>query len=462
MGEYKDDRLKDIVSTIQSEQNEIIRADIESPLVVQGAAGSGKTTIALHRIAYLIYNYEKSFDPNSFMTIAPNRLFLKYISEVLPELGVEQVKQTTFVELTYDLLEVGYKLADPDEKLVRFIKAEEEAEGRLQLLRKVSRLKGSLEFKDMIGRYTEHIKRTFMPEQDFCLEEHILFTAEELRKMLLEDFSNYPLYARLPELKKALSNKLKRDKVRIIRERKDFYDSEIGHLLDAFEPSEERRCKVIAMMEERDKRVDSLKRAAKTAVAKYLEMFPRYDVIDYYRELLTSSDNVRRLAEGLIDEETAGFMCSDTKTFLDQKALEYEGLAPLLYLKLKLFGFSRKLGIRYIVIDEAQDFSLFQLYALKRIFNTELFTIVGDLAQGIHSHRGIGDWKAVVDKIFTHRKCRYLTLEEDFTERELNLKLLYVAMTRALHNLDIICTIGNMSLMDKTGRELFGGYGACL
>jgi DNA helicase-2/ATP-dependent DNA helicase PcrA len=75
LGENKDNRLKDIVSTIQSEQNAIIRADITNPLVVQGVAGSGKTTIALHRIAYLIYTYEDSFYPENFMIMAPNDYF---------------------------------------------------------------------------------------------------------------------------------------------------------------------------------------------------------------------------------------------------------------------------------------------------------------------------------------------------------------------------------------------------
>lgn len=97
--EKADDRLKNIVATIQDEQNKIIRADINQPLIVQGVAGSGKTTIALHRIAYLIYNYEKEFKPEEFMIIAPTKFFLNYISNILPDLGVNDVKQTTFEDL---------------------------------------------------------------------------------------------------------------------------------------------------------------------------------------------------------------------------------------------------------------------------------------------------------------------------------------------------------------------------
>jgi DNA helicase-2/ATP-dependent DNA helicase PcrA len=91
-------RLTDIITTIQEEQNKIIRADLNKPIIVQGAAGSGKTTIALHRISYFIYHYKDLFDPRQLMILAPSRVFIDYISEALPELGVEKVKQFTFSE----------------------------------------------------------------------------------------------------------------------------------------------------------------------------------------------------------------------------------------------------------------------------------------------------------------------------------------------------------------------------
>ena len=99
-----DTRLKNIISTIQAEQNRIIRSDIWQPLVVQGVAGSGKTTIALHRIAYLIYNYDKTFFPEEFLIIAPNKFFLNYISNVLPDLGVDRVGQSTYEEIAFDVI----------------------------------------------------------------------------------------------------------------------------------------------------------------------------------------------------------------------------------------------------------------------------------------------------------------------------------------------------------------------
>ena len=119
-----DSRLKNIVATIQDEQNKIIRAPIDKPLIIQGVAGSGKTTIALHRIAYLIYRYEKNFNPENFMIIAPNRFFLNYISNVLPDLGVENVKQYTFEDLAYEIIGKKLKISDSNEKLVTIVNKE--------------------------------------------------------------------------------------------------------------------------------------------------------------------------------------------------------------------------------------------------------------------------------------------------------------------------------------------------
>ncbi len=154
LGANADNRLKDIASTIQAEQNRIIRAEMENPLIVQGVAGSGKTTIALHRIAYLIYTYENNFDPDSFMIVAPNNLFLNYISEVLPELGVDRVRQTTFIDLMLEQLGKKTKIINPNSKLTSFVNYKSNNhETKHKLLRDAAKFKGSLTFKNVIDKY---------------------------------------------------------------------------------------------------------------------------------------------------------------------------------------------------------------------------------------------------------------------------------------------------------------------
>jgi DNA helicase-2/ATP-dependent DNA helicase PcrA len=179
------------------------------------------------------------------------------------------------------------------------------------------------------------------------------------------------------------------------------------------EPSEERRSKVISLIDERDQKLKSLKNAAKTAIAKYITLFPKRDILDYYRELATNIDNMKCFGADRENSEMIEYFCSSTEEILNKKNIEFEDLTPLLYLQLKLFGFNKN-DIKYCVIDEAQDFNLFQIYTLKEIFNTELFTLLGDLAQGIHSYRGVKDWNDILKNVFTNSKGRLLTLEQSY------------------------------------------------
>ena len=154
-------KLKDVVTTIQAEQNLVIRHRPKTPLMVQGVAGSGKTTIALHRIAWLLYAYQKELRPDQMMIIAPNPLFLDYISEVLPDLGVEEVCQTTFENLCKDWLKKKMpkiKTSVALEEEVRRNNEEKEA------VEKMEEQKGSLTFLRELQKYLLAWEKTLLPE----------------------------------------------------------------------------------------------------------------------------------------------------------------------------------------------------------------------------------------------------------------------------------------------------------
>ena len=121
-------KLKEVVATIQKEQNDIIRADKSFPIIIQGSAGSGKTTVALHRLAYLMYRYKDTLDGSDILVVAPNKIFLDYISEVLPNLGVNKVPQMTFEELAIKRLGIKGKIITKDKKLVSMIEDLDEVE----------------------------------------------------------------------------------------------------------------------------------------------------------------------------------------------------------------------------------------------------------------------------------------------------------------------------------------------
>ena len=112
-----DNRLKNIVATIQSEQNAIIRKGLYTNNIIQGTAGSGKTTVALHRASYLIYNEQKNFRENQFIVIGPNAYFMDYISSVLPDLDVHSVTETTFLNIVNDYLREKIKIIDQNARL---------------------------------------------------------------------------------------------------------------------------------------------------------------------------------------------------------------------------------------------------------------------------------------------------------------------------------------------------------
>lgn len=412
LGENKDNRLKDIVSTIQSEQNAIIRADIKRPLIVQGVAGSGKTTIALHRIAYLIYTYEKSFYPEQFMIIAPNRLFLNYISGVLPELGANNVKQTTYSDYAFDLIGNKYKLTDSEEKLLSIINKNHE--GLDSFIIKTSAFKGSFKFINILTRYIKNIEINYIPKEDFKLEGHSLMSVKEIKNVLLRDYSHLPLYKRFEQIEKHLKFRLDKEKNSIYEEVKFSYDKKIETIRRNEPESEERRLTIVDILNIRDDALKKVKKNTKTAVKNYMSKFVKRDLFDYYKEIITYQGNLNNFSLGKLDEEFVSFISQYSNDILNRKMVELEDLAPLLYIKHRIMGFDDKVNIKYVVIDEAQDFSPFQFYTLKKIFNTDFFTILGDLSQGIHSYRSIKNWNLVLNKIFDSDNSQYLKLEQSY------------------------------------------------
>jgi len=416
LGENKDNRLKDIVSTIQSEQNEIIRADIKKPLIVQGVAGSGKTTIALHRIAYLIYTYEKSFFPEQFMIIAPNRLFLNYISGVLPELGANNVKQTTYEDYAFELIGNKYKLTDSEEKLLSIINKNHEnlEDVNSSLVIKASAFKGSKVFKNILARYIKSIEVNYIPDEDFKLEGHILMSVKEIKNVLLKDHNYLPLYKRFEQIEKYLKFRLDKDKISIYDSIKLSYDNKIETLRRNEPETEERRLTIVDILNIRNTALEKVKKNTKTAVKNYMSKFVKRDLFDYYKDLITNEENLSKFGLEKLNDEFVSFVSKYSNDILSRKMVELEDLAPLLYIKHRIMGFDDKVNIKYVVIDEAQDFSFLQFYALKKIFNTDFFTILGDLSQGIHSYRSIKNWNIVLNKIFNPDNSQYLKLEQSY------------------------------------------------
>lgn len=415
LGAHAGDKLKDIVSTIQSEQNAIIRADINKPLIVQGVAGSGKTTIALHRIAYLIYTFSETFSPENFMIIAPNGLFLDYISQVLPELGAEKVKQTTYVDLMLNLIGKKHRMTNHMDKLLTLINSNKGTCQFLskELIRQSAEFKNSMCMKNVIERYVEEITLSIIPKLDFSLCDKVLLDYKCINELFLDDLSYLPIYKRIIKIKQYLAKAVKAEAKQMLKEITEDYDKQIEQIRMKEEISEERRNKIVMLMEQREEQLNLLRKESKNGVNRYMNKIEKKDLTTYYAELMGSSKKLELFNECDRGVEVYEFIAFEASKAHTLKQIELEDLAPLVYLQKFLFGIDEDLDIKSVVVDEAQDFSTFQFFVLRDILKTERFTILGDLSQGIHMYRAIEDWDYLRQHIFKE-EAAYLTLEQSY------------------------------------------------
>lgn len=397
--EKADDRLKNIVATIQDEQNKIIRAKINSPLIVQGVAGSGKTTIALHRIAYLIYNYEKEFKPEEFMIIAPTKFFLNYISNILPDLGVNDVRQCTFEDFAYDVIGKKLKISDSNEKLVIIVNKEFDDinKGKIDIMIKEAKYKSSIKFKKIVDDYLLQIENNYIPKNDFYFKDYEIMSYNNINKLFKETYKMYNYNDRIKEIEKNLISELKKKSLLIIDDIRKKRSKELQNLTG------ENRIKVFDKYE---KIIKLLEKDYKKIVKQYLNQISKKDCIQYYKEFI----------DGYLQnsDEVMIYLKKNTSNNLQKNEISFEDLAPIMYIQYKIFGIKEKCKIKHVVVDEAQDYGEFQFDILKQILNSNSMTILGDIAQGVHYYRGIENWKKFIDVEFKNVKTVYTTLNKTY------------------------------------------------
>ena len=397
--EKADDRLKNIVATIQDEQNKIIRADINSPLIVQGVAGSGKTTIALHRIAYLIYNYEKEFKPDEFMIIAPTKFFLNYISNILPDLGVDNVKQCTFEDFAYDVIGKKLKISDNNEKLVIIVNKDfdEINKGKVDIMIKEAKFKSSINFKKIIDEYLSEIENNYIPKSNFCYKNYEIMKYNDIDYLFKHTYKMYNFDNRIHEIEKNLVSEFKRKSPEIIEKLRKERSEAIKDLTQ-----DER----IRVYDEYDKEIKVIEKNYKKIIKNYLSQIPKKDCVQYYKEFI---DKYLQNSN-----EVMQYLKENTLANLKKNEVSFEDLAPIMYIQFKIFGIKDKCKIKHVVVDEAQDYGEFQFDVLKTILNSNSMTILGDIAQGVHYYRGIENWKRFIDVEFNNVKTVYTTLNKTY------------------------------------------------
>ena len=378
LGSISTDRLREIVTTIQAEQNIVIRHPLNAHLLVQGAAGSGKTTIALHRIAYLLYAFQKTLRPETMMILAPNPLFLSYISQVLPDLGVERVVQTTFEGWCREGMGRRMPKVLRESRLEMNLSLSEEERRKTGEL---VRMKGSLAMMEKLADWLDHLQETILPENGFKMAGVVLMDRKELESVFLRDLRYFPLEQRIAELKKIIRKRVQSTVVSLKEHYSTGAEQIIGRIRSSMRDGVLRQQKIREVYTLRDQRYREIDARAEEYLSRYREKFSLQDLTGLYRAFL------QERAPELLPEGGS---------------LRQEDLPMLVMICKALHGLKTK-PMKHIVIDECQDFSPFQIELLKQSNPAATFTLVGDLYQGIRPDEGIRSWEEWKGPVFKDR-----------------------------------------------------------
>ncbi|MBM7540335.1 RNA polymerase recycling motor HelD [Amphibacillus cookii] len=409
LAETSDQRLNEIVATIQAEQNNVIRANLEKPMIVQGVAGSGKTTIALHRLSFYIYQYAEQFDPKQLMILAPSKMFIDYISDSLPELGVDRIDQSTFIDYSLACLNKKIKMTNPNQQLQTLITGKQDQQEQLYF---VSKFKGSLEFEKIIMRYLKYIRNHFLPNESFKLAGFTIMSSKKMLKLFIQDYRYLPFQKRKEKVTQLLRKLFKNKKKELLNHIEEQFEDNYDKLTFKIKDPVLRQQKVSALLANKEALIKQMEQSTISEVTKFMKKAPKKTVLDYYQALFSDRDFFKTFVEDELTEQQLDWLFKHAEETFLKKNYQIEDLAPLLTMQVQIEGIDPTLKKKYVVIDEGQDYSLFQIRSLVRVTGTRLFTILGDLAQGIHSYRGIDDWQSIIQHALP--KANYLTLQKSY------------------------------------------------
>lgn len=195
LSQTSNEKMKNIVATIQRSQNKIIRNSDAQAMVIQGVAGSGKTSIALHRIAFLLYKFKDSIASKEILIISPNKVFGNYISSVLPELGEEQMQETGMEELANRLLETKYKFQTFFEQVTYLLEDDDEA------FKNRIRFKSSIDFLKKLDAFIEKQEKENLKPGDIKIKTGIVIPAWFIEQRF-KAYHNFPMARRLTQVVK--------------------------------------------------------------------------------------------------------------------------------------------------------------------------------------------------------------------------------------------------------------------
>ena len=386
-------KMKNIVETIQREQDIIIR-DIENDLlIVQGVAGSGKTSVALHRVAFLMYHgVTAGLNTNNIVLITPNNLFGKYIDNVLPELGEKNIQTTTLEDMFDKCFEESIITRN---SLIEEIISTNDIEKK-QLIKSCMEFKMSKKFIIILDRFLEHYEHRMIEFSDIYYNGECIVNRQLLKSDLLKFNSIYiPLEKRLAIIESRIKSKIhEMRKIRLVKLEK-FMSNYPGHRYEIKQYA----------------RLLSLKQS--TALNRVIDKFTKIDAMKLYQTLIKDKRLFYKLSHGLKLPDNIEHILDYTHDNLKKQAISYEDGMVLLCLKLKISGCELYKDIKQVVVDEAQDYYPLQFEILKKSFTQAKYTIMGDINQSIEKEANLSVY-ADIKEILNKKRSSTVFMEKSF------------------------------------------------
>ena len=351
------DKLKDVIMTIQKEQDEIIRKDRTSNIIVNGVAGSGKTTIALHRVAYLLYNYRKELE-DKVLILGPNSIFMEYISQVLPSLGEVGVNQETFASFALKEMDDELYIMSFDKYLEKILSNDKE-------FIEDATYKNSYEIIKDLDNLVKDMDKSYFNVEDVKYFGEVVISKEEIEEMFTKHYEYMPLFRRSDKIKRIILSKIK-----------DKRDEKVWELNEELRKEREKLTAEELLVEENN-----------------LEFRRKLRI----REIVKAVMDSRAQLDSWISRESITDVYDRFNG--DKKEYTINDLAPMLYLAIKLEGKKASKEYRHVVIDEAQDYSPLQFKVVRELTGTKYFTIVGDVNQRLVKYLDVAPMMEL-EKIF--------------------------------------------------------------
>lgn len=388
LGTHADNQMKNIVATIQKEQNKIIRNEQSKYLVVQGVAGSGKTSAALQRVAFLLYRYLGKIKSDNILLFSPNPLFNSYIATVLPNLGEENMQQTTFHDYIDKYAGKDFTIEDPFKQMEYVLKNEKGVYDQARL--EGIRFKAGLQYKRIMDEYIQHLSTKDLKFKNISFRGETLITSSEIATFFYSLDSNLPIPARMQTVKEWLLRKLKEKEK--IEYKKEWVENEI-ELLDTeeytatyMELEAKQHFSEDTFNDFEQEKNELAKKVVRTyfnPIKKAIKNLKFIHVKAVYTNFFT--DGYKQVNEARFPELWPQ-ICEYTLKRCQQNELANEDGIGYIYLKAKLEGRKTDNLIRHLFIDEAQDYTPFQFAVLKELFPASKMTILGDFNQAIYAH----------------------------------------------------------------------------